>query len=87
METNLFIQISFILAITVSLAFIFRFLKQPLLVAYMMAGIVCGPLFLNLLNGEAYLYEAFSDFGVVLRLFIVGLELNLENLWNILKMI
>lgn len=85
METNLFIQISFILAITVSIAFIFRFLKQPLLVAYMMAGIVCGPLFLNLLNGEAYLYKAFSDFGVVLLLFIVGLELNFSYLKKIGK--
>jgi len=83
MENNLFIQISALLAVTVSIAFIIRFLKQPLLVSYMIAGIVCGPLFFNLLSGEAHLYEAFSNFGVVLLLFIVGLELNFSYLKKI----
>jgi Kef-type K+ transport system membrane component KefB len=52
MESNLFLQISVLLAITVLIAFVIRFLKQPLLVSYMIAGIVCGPLFFNLLNSE-----------------------------------
>ena len=85
MENNLFIQISALLAVTVSIAFIIRFLKQPLLVSYMIAGIVCGPLFFNLLSGEDHLYEAFSNFGVVLLLFIVGLELNFSYLKKIGK--
>ncbi len=83
METNLFIQITILLATTVSLAFIVRFLKQPLLVAYMIAGIVCGPAILNLLHGDAHVYHAFSNFGVVLLLFIVGLELNFTYLKKI----
>ena len=85
METNLFIQITALLAVTVSVAFIIRFLKQPLLVSYMLAGVICGPLFFNLLNGESNLYEAFSNFGVVLLLFIVGLELNFSYLKKIGK--
>jgi Kef-type K+ transport system membrane component KefB len=85
MEHNLFLQISTLLAITVLIAFIIRFLKQPLLVSYMIAGIVCGPLFFNLLNSQANLYQAFSSFGVVLLLFIVGLELNLSYLKKIGK--
>jgi len=85
MEQNLFLQISMLLAVTVSIAFIIRFLKQPLLVAYMIAGIICGPLFFNLLNSEANLYKTFSNFGVVLLLFIVGLELNFSYLKKIGK--
>ena len=85
MEQNLFLEISALLAITVSLAFFVRFLKQPLLVAYMLAGIICGPLFFNLLHGEQNLYEAFSNFGVVLLLFVVGLELNFSYLKRIGK--
>ncbi len=85
METNLFIQITALLAVTVSVAFVIRFLKQPLLVSYMLAGVICGPLFFNLLNGESNLYEAFSNFGVVLLLFIVGLELNFSYLKKIGK--
>jgi Kef-type K+ transport system membrane component KefB len=83
MEHNLFLQISALLAITVSLAFIVRFLKQPLLAAYMLAGIVCGPFLFNLLQGQQDLYQAFSNFGVVLLLFIVGLELNFSYLKKI----
>lgn len=80
MESNLFLQISALLAVTVSLAFFVRLLKQPLIVAYMLAGIICGPLFFNLLVGEQNLYQAFSNFGVVLLLFVVGLELNFSYL-------
>jgi Kef-type K+ transport system membrane component KefB len=83
MGNNLFIQISALLTITVSVAFIIRFFKQPLLVSYMIAGVICGPLLFNLLNSERHLYEAFSNFGVVLLLFIVGLELNFSYLKKI----
>jgi len=85
MEHNLFLQISTLLAITVSLAFIVRFLKQPLLAAYMLAGIVCGPFLFNLLRGQQDLYQSFSNFGVVLLLFVVGLELNFSYLKKIGK--
>lgn len=85
MDNNLFIQVSTLLVATVSIAFIIRFLKQPLLVSYMIAGIICGPLFLNLLHGETDIYHAFSNFGVALLLFIVGLELNFSYLKKIGK--
>lgn len=86
MDNHLFIQISILLFTTISLAFIIRFLKQPLLVAYIISGIICGPLFLNLLHGESHLYHAFSSFGIALLLFIVGLELNFSYLKKIGKL-
>jgi Kef-type K+ transport system membrane component KefB len=83
MEYNIFLQISALLAVTVGLAFIIRALKQPLLAAYLTAGLVCGPLFLNLLDGGANLYQAFADFGVVLLLFVIALDLNFSYLKKI----
>jgi len=83
MEYNIFLQISALLAVTVSLAFVIRALKQPLLAAYLAAGLVCGPLFLNLLDGGSNLYQAFADFGVVLLLFVIGLDLNFSYLKKI----
>lgn len=74
---NIFLQISIILCLTVSLAFIMRMLRQPLIVAYIVAGMVAGPLFLNLVEGGAEMFEALANFGIVLLLFIVGLSLNL----------
>ncbi|MFA6272187.1 MAG: cation:proton antiporter [Patescibacteria group bacterium] len=80
---SLFIQISLLLAITVSIAFIIRLLRQPLIVAYIIAGIICGPLILNQLHGDHEMYEMFAQFGMVLLLFIIGLNLNLRHLKSI----
>lgn len=76
MADNIFLQISVVMGITVSIAFIMRLLRQPLVVAYIVAGLVAGPLFLNLVNGGKGFFETFAKFGIVLLLFIVGLSLN-----------
>lgn len=83
MDNNIFLQISALLGITISVAFVVRLLRQPLMVAYIVAGIVSGPLFLNVLNGDSHMYDAFAQFGVVLLLFILGLNLNFNYLGKI----
>ncbi len=80
---SLFVQISLLLAITIGIAFILRFLRQPLIVAYLFAGIICGPFVLNLLHADYKTYEAFAQFGVILLLFIIGLNLNFNRLKSI----
>ncbi len=75
---NIFLQISVLLGITVSIAFIMRLLRQPLIVAYIIAGVIAGPLFLNLVSGGETFFNTFAEFGIVLLLFVVGLSLNLE---------
>lgn len=80
MIDNIFLQISIILGIAVSIAFIMRLLRQPLIVAYIIAGLVAGPLFLNLVHGGEEFFETFAQFGIVLLLFIVGLSLNFRHL-------
>ncbi len=85
MDSNLFLQLSALLAITVSVAFFVRLAKQPLLVAYIVAGIIGGPLLLNILGSGDHMYDAFANFGVVLLLFIIGLDLNFSYLKKIGK--
>lgn len=85
MEANIFLQLSSLLAITVSVAFLVRLIKQPLIVAYIVAGIIAGPLFLNIIHAGEHMYDAFASFGVVLLLFIVGLDLNFSYLKKIGK--
>ncbi len=82
---NIFLQISTLLGITVTIALVMRALRQPLMVAYLVAGIVSGPLFLNILHGESEVMEALSQFGVVLLLFVVGLSLNFAHIKKIGK--
>ena len=85
MLDNIFLQISAILAVAVVIAFVIRLLKQPLIVGYIIAGITVGPMFFNIMHGEHAMYEAFAQFGIVLLLFIIGLNLNFRHLKSIGK--
>lgn len=78
MVENIFFQISVIFGITVSIALVMRLLRQPLIVAYIIAGLAAGPLFLNLVNDSAAFFSTFAQFGIVLLLFVVGLSLNFD---------
>lgn len=78
MAENIFFQISIIFGITVSIALVMRLLRQPLIVAYIIAGLAAGPLFLNLVNNSEEFFSTFAQFGIVLLLFIVGLSLNFD---------
>jgi len=82
---NIFLQISTLLAVTVAIAFILRLLRQPLIVAYIFAGIVGGPFILNLMHGDSEMYSTFAQLGVVLLLFIIGINLNFQHLKSIGK--
>ena len=85
MVDNIFIQISTLLAITVAIALVLRLFRQPLVVAYIIAGIIGGPLFFNLLHGGEDFFETFAHFGIVLLLFIVGLSLNFDYIRKVGK--
>lgn len=57
---NIFLQISTILVLTTGIAFFVRFLRQPLIVGYIIAGIVAGPLLLDIVHGGKEMYELFA---------------------------
>jgi len=48
---------------------------------YLMAGIVIGPVF-GLVGTETQDLQHFAEFGVVMMLFLIGLELEPRALWN-----
>lgn len=64
------------MGITVTIALVMKLFRQPLIVAYIVAGMIGGPLFLNVLHGGEEFFETFANFGIILLLFIVGLSLN-----------
>lgn len=51
---------------------------------YLIAGIVIGPV-IGLVGNETQDLQHFAEFGVVMMLFIVGLELEPKNLWGMRK--
>jgi monovalent cation:proton antiporter-2 (CPA2) family protein len=49
---------------------------------YLLAGIVIGPALLGFIGSEGEDIMHFAEFGVVMMLFIIGLELEPEKLWR-----
>jgi Kef-type K+ transport system membrane component KefB len=54
-------------------------LRQPLILGYILAGLLVGPSGLNLIH-SVDLFEAFSSLGIALLLFIIGLGMNVSEL-------
>lgn len=71
----IFVELSLILMVTTVIAFLMRLIKQPLVVGYIVSGIVVGPYVLDILKSTEYI-ELFSKIGIAVLLFIVGLSLN-----------
>lgn len=71
---HIFIEIGIILAIATVVSALMRILRQPLVVGYILSGVIVGPYFLNILTSTEYI-ELFSKLGIAILLFIVGLSL------------
>lgn len=75
MHNNIFVEISALLALAAGVAMILRFLRQPLIISYIVTGLIVGPSVLALVKSPETI-EVLGNFGVALLLFIVGLGLN-----------
>lgn len=72
---DVFTQLSLVIVIAAVIAYAVRWLKQPMLIGYILAGILVGPTFLHLID-DRQAFETFSEIGIALLLFIIGLELS-----------
>ncbi|MFZ1258608.1 MAG: cation:proton antiporter [Candidatus Saccharimonas sp.] len=75
MDSTVFTQLSFVITIVVIVSLIMRALKQPLIMGYIITGVIVGPSFLHVVRDQNA-FESFSAIGITLLLFIIGLGLN-----------
>mgnify|MGYP001575845288 CR=1 FL=1 len=81
MAQEVLIYISFIIVIAAISTIVARIIKQPPIIAYLVSGVLAGPLFFNLIGSDtSNLIQLFAHMGVALLLFIVGLSLDLRVL-------
>ncbi|MFZ1361032.1 MAG: cation:proton antiporter [Candidatus Saccharimonadales bacterium] len=73
---DVFTQLSVVLVVAVGMALLMRRLKQPLIVGHILTGILVGPSMLHLIE-DKHAFHTFSEIGIALLLFIIGLELSL----------
>lgn len=65
---------------------IFNRFKLGSILGYLAAGVAVGPFGLNLLHQEEGVFHV-AELGVVLFLFVIGLELSLSRLWSMRQQI
>ncbi len=74
-------ELGIIIVIAAGLSIFARLIKQPPIIAYIIAGIISGPLVFDLFHSNE-LVDFFATLGVTFLLFIVGLSLNFKSLKN-----
>jgi Kef-type K+ transport system membrane component KefB len=78
--TTLLTDISLSIIFATLLAHITRLLKQPLILGYILGGVLLGKeMGFSLVTSEESI-ELISEIGLILLLFIIGLEINLKEL-------
>src|SRR5919108_1082094 len=79
MHTDILFQISVAILTATAFAFVANWLRQPVILAYIAAGIVVGST-----EGfgwvETHSIEPISELGLILLLFMIGLEIDLKKL-------
>lgn len=72
---SLFSEIAALLILAGVVGLIGHFLKQPLVVSYIVVGIIAGPAVFGIATSEGPL-ELLSDLGIAILLFLVGLKMD-----------
>lgn len=78
MVEEVLLSISLIIGLAAAATIIARLIKQPPIIAYIVAGILAGPLFFNIITGASDMIQLLAHIGVAFLLFIVGLNLDLR---------
>ena len=87
MQDTFFFQAMIYLAGAVIMVPIAKRLGLGSVLGYLVAGVVIGPAFLQLVGTESHDIMHFAEFGVVMMLFVIGLELEPSRLWRMRKRI
>jgi CPA2 family monovalent cation:H+ antiporter-2 len=85
-ELQVITDLAVVSIIASAVAFLFYKLKQPLIIGYLIAGVIIGPYTFDLIKQTEYL-SVFAEIGVVLLLFTIGLEFPINKLRSIGKVV
>lgn len=78
---NIFVDISVMIIVAAIGAFLAKAIKQPLIPAYIVGGVILGPVLGLITNNNSI--ETLSVIGIAFLLFIVGLEMDFKKLKNV----
>ncbi|WP_036301026.1 monovalent cation:proton antiporter-2 (CPA2) family protein [Methylotenera sp. L2L1] len=85
-SSNFLIQATIYLSSAIFLVPLFKRLGLGSVLGYLLAGILIGPYALKLIPDPEHVLH-FAEFGVVLMLFLIGLELESQKVWELRKIL
>lgn len=96
--TDVFLHAGFFLALSALVIPLLRYFKIPIALGYLFAGIALGPYALGTFAEQSPILEAISlkdsdhvkilaELGIVLLLFVIGLELTPRRLWQMRSLV
>lgn len=85
-NNDFLLQAAIYLASAIILVPIFKRLGLGSVLGYLIAGILIGPFALKLIADPEHMLH-FAEFGVVLMLFLIGLELESQKVWELRKLL
>jgi monovalent cation:H+ antiporter-2, CPA2 family len=87
MEQGFFLQAIIYLGAAVVCVPLMKRLGMSSVIGYLTAGILIGPFVFGLVGAEGKDIMHFGEFGVVMMLFLIGLELEPRRLWKMRRLI
>lgn len=79
---ELFFEIGTVIVIAAALSLLIYRLRQPLIIAYLVAGVIVGPAMFGLTKSTE-IFDVMSELGVAFLLFSVGLGLNWRSIKDV----
>ena len=80
---NIIIELALIFAGAAIFATLFLYLKQPIILAYILLGMIAGPWGARIITNAEHI-EQLSHVGIILLLFLIGLNLRPDRLYQLL---
>lgn len=84
MHLPLLQDILILLGFSVAIVFLLQKLKLPSIIGFLLTGVIIGPYGLSLIEAVEQV-EILSEIGVILLLFVIGMELSIKQLISIKK--
>ncbi len=81
-----FTELSLVILLATAVSLLMKFLRQPLILGYILTGLLVGPSVLGLIDSTET-FEAYSKLGIALLLFIIGLGMNVSELKKLGKVV
>ncbi|MEO6760782.1 MAG: cation:proton antiporter [Candidatus Saccharimonadales bacterium] len=77
MPDTIFTELSLVIVVVTLVSLVMRVFRQPLILGYIITGILVGPSVLHLIHSKE-IFDGFSSIGIALLLFIIGLGMNVS---------